>query len=71
MVKDGKFSDMDSPPDIPTFCSGTKKPRKESLGDAITGAATTFVKALVLHHRHPMLKPRHLLQLVEYHQQKQ
>ena len=46
MVSAGLHSDLDSPPDIPAFRSSTKRPRKESLGDAITGAAVTFAKAL-------------------------
>jgi len=46
MVTAGLHSDMDIPPDVPAFNSSVKKPRKESLGDAITGAAVTFAKVL-------------------------
>jgi len=46
MVNNGLHEDMDSPPDIPAFRSNTKKPRKETLTDAITNAAITVTKAL-------------------------
>lgn len=46
MICSGMHDDMDNPPDIPAFTANTKKPRKESLAEAISGAATTFVKAL-------------------------
>ena len=46
IVSAGLHSDTESPPDIPAFRSSTKRPRKESLGDTITGATVTFAKAL-------------------------
>ena len=44
MVCSGIHDDMDKPPDVPAFGASVKKPRKESLADAITGAAATLVK---------------------------
>ena len=38
--------DTDKPPNIPAFGASTKKPHKESVADAITGAAATVIKAL-------------------------
>ena len=38
--------DRDKPPNIPAFGAGTKKPRKELVADAITGAAVSVIKAL-------------------------
>ena len=46
MICTSLHDDMDKPPDIPAFGSITKKPRKESVADAITGAAATVIKAL-------------------------
>ena len=46
MICTGIHDDMDKPPNIPAFGGSTKKPRKESVADAITGAATTVIKAL-------------------------
>jgi len=37
---------MDSPPDIPAFTANAKKLQKESVAEAIAGAAVTFVKTL-------------------------
>ena len=36
----------DNTPNIPAFGLSTKKPHKESVADAITGAAATVIKAL-------------------------
>lgn len=46
MVSTGLHEDMDSPPDIPALRDTGKKPRKETLADAISNAAITFTKAL-------------------------
>ena len=46
MISTGIHSDMNNPPDIPSFRGGTKKPRKESLAESLTGAAVTFAKVL-------------------------
>jgi len=43
LVSAGLRNNMESPPDVPAFCSNTKRPSKESLGDS---TAVTFVKAL-------------------------
>ena len=44
MVCSGIHDDMDKPPDVPAFGASVKKPHKEPLADAITGAAATFGK---------------------------
>ena len=46
MISNGIHDDVDSPPDIPAFQGNTKKPRKETLADAISNAAITVTKAL-------------------------
>ena len=46
IVCSGIHEDTDKPPDILAFGSSVKKkPCRESLADAITGAATTFIKS--------------------------
>ena len=46
MICSGLHDDYENPPDIPTFSTHPmpKKPRKESLSDALTGAAVAFAK---------------------------
>lgn len=47
MIVNKQHDDQEQPPNIPLFTGGVKRaPRKESLTDAITGAATAFAKAL-------------------------
>lgn len=47
MICSDLHDDYDNPPDIPAFSSVTpKRPRKESLSDAITGAAVAFAQVL-------------------------
>ena len=46
MICTNLHDNMDKPPNIPAFGGSTKKPRKESVTDAITGAAATVIKAL-------------------------
>ena len=46
MICTSLYDDMDKPPNIPAFGASTKKPRKESVADAITGAAASVIKAL-------------------------
>jgi len=49
MVCSGIHDNIDKPPDIPAFGASVKKPLKESLADAITGAAATLVKKFDVH----------------------
>ena len=45
LIQSGRHDDYEIPPNIP--CSpATSKPKKESIGDALTGAATAVVKLL-------------------------
>ena len=46
MICTSLHDDTDKLPNIPAFGASTKKPRKESVADAITGAAATVIKAL-------------------------
>ena len=46
MICTNLYDDMDKPPNIPAFGPSAKKPCKESVADAITGAAATVIKAL-------------------------
>ena len=46
MISTSLHDDMDKPPNIPAFGGSNKKPRKESVADAILGAAATVIKAL-------------------------
>ena len=53
-----QHDDVDHPPNIPLITGGVKKhARKESLTDAISGAA--FVKALASHRASPQKPPQH------------
>lgn len=45
MVTNKIHNDLDSPPNIPVFCSTPRRPRQQSLSSAITGAANALVKA--------------------------
>ena len=46
MICSGLHDDFDNPPDILAFTGVTpKKPRKESLTDTFTGAATAFAQS--------------------------
>ncbi len=46
MICSGLHEDYDTPPDIPAFSGVTpKRPRKESLTDALTGAAVAFAQS--------------------------
>ena len=54
MMVNKQHNDMDHPPNIPLITGGVKKhARKESLTDAISGAATAFAKALASHRASP------------------
>ena len=54
-----QHNDMDHPPNIPLITGGVKKrAQKESLTDAISGAATAFVKALASHRASPQKPPQ-------------
>ena len=46
MICTNLYDGMDKPPNIPAFGPSAKKPHKESVADAITGAAATVIKAL-------------------------
>ena len=46
MICTSLHDDTEKPPNIPAFGATTKKPRKESVTDAITDAAATVIKAL-------------------------
>ena len=47
MICSGIHEDYDTPPDIPAFSGMTpKKPHKDSLSDALTGAAVAFAQSL-------------------------
>ena len=47
MICSGIHDDFDTPPDIPAFSGAiSKRPRKESLSDALSGAAVAFAKSL-------------------------
>ena len=46
MISGGLHDSYDEPPDIPAFHPERKKPRKESLTDALSGAATAICKVL-------------------------
>ncbi len=47
MIVNKQHEDLDEPPNIPLLTGGIKKiPRKETLSEAITGAACAFAKAL-------------------------
>ena len=46
MICTSLHDDTEKPPNIPAFGATTKKPRKESVTDAIIGAAATVIKAL-------------------------
>ena len=60
MMVNKQHDDMDHPPNIPLITGGVKKhARKESLTDAISGAATAFVKALASHRASPQKPPQH------------
>ena len=57
MMINKQHDEMDHPPNIPLITGGVNKhARKESLTDAISGAATAFVKALASH-RASLQKP--------------
>ena len=42
----GQHDDLDSPPQIPIFTCAVKTPRRESLSEALTSAATVVVGLL-------------------------
>ena len=47
MICSGIHDDYDTPPDIPAFSGVTpKRPRKDSLSDALTGAAVAFAQSI-------------------------
>lgn len=48
LIQSGRHDDYETPPNIPliTGSPATSKPKKESIGDALTGAATAVVKLL-------------------------
>lgn len=46
MICGGLHDSYDEPPDIPAFNSNRKRPRRESLSDALSGAATAIYKVL-------------------------
>ena len=46
MICGGLHDDYTVPPDIPVFSPERKKPRKENMSDALTGAAVAICKAL-------------------------
>ena len=35
------YSDMNNPPDVPSFLDDTKMPRKKSFAESLTGAAAS------------------------------
>lgn len=45
MVTNKIHDDLDSPPNIPAFCSTPRRCQQQSLSSAITGAANALVKA--------------------------
>ena len=45
MICSGIHDDLDSPPNIPAF-SGAKRQRKESISDALSGAAVAFAQTI-------------------------
>ena len=46
LIRDGRYDDYDSPPNIPLLQDGFTKPKKESLKDVVAGAATAIAKVL-------------------------
>ena len=46
MISSDLHDDYDDPPNIPAFSGSLKKPRKESMYEALTGAAEAFAKAI-------------------------
>ena len=47
MICSGIHNNYDTPPDIPAFSGAiSKRPRKESLSDALSGAAVAFAQSL-------------------------
>ena len=47
MIVNNQWQSYDDPPDIPLITGGARKvPRRESLSEAITGAALAFAKAM-------------------------
>ena len=49
MICGGLHDDYDEPPDMPAFNPDRKRPRRESLTEAFTGAATAICKVLSPH----------------------
>ena len=59
MMVNKQHNNMDHPPNSPLITGGVKKhARKESLTDAISGAATAFVKPLASHRASPQKPPQ-------------
>jgi len=59
MMVNKQHDNMDHPPNIPLITGGVKKHAwKESLTDAISDAATAFVKALASHRASPQKPPQ-------------
>ena len=47
LIQSGHHDDYDTPPNVPFITgSSSTKPKKESVADALTGAATNIVKVI-------------------------
>ena len=46
LIQSGHHDDYDTPPNIPLITGSSSKPKKESIADALTGAATAVVKMI-------------------------
>ena len=46
LIQSGHLDDYDTPPNIPLITGSSSKPQKESVADALTGAATAVVKMI-------------------------
>ena len=46
LIQSGHHDDYDTPPNIPLITGSSSKPKKESVTDALTGAATAAVKMI-------------------------
>ena len=46
LIQSGHHDDYDTPPNIPLITGSSSKPKKESVADALTGAATAVVKMI-------------------------
>ena len=59
MMVNKQHDDIDDPPNTPHITGGViKHARKETLTDAISGAATAFVKPLAFHRTSPQKPPQ-------------